>query len=200
MAAQAPPMMTLLAHPGFGSALIEAQLDLHGLPYAREVLENRLGQLPVLLLPSGEVMTESAAITLHLADLARSDALVPGPDAAERARFLGFLVFAVAQVYASFTYADNPARFVAEEAARPPFLAAIAAHREALHGVLEAEAGAPWFLGARFSALDLYIATMTRWTPRRPWFAAHAPKLVAIAERVDAMPALAAWRARNGWA
>ena len=83
--------MTLLAHPGFGSALIEAQLDLYGLPYTREVLANPLrdaaararilelnpaGQLPVLVLPSGEVMTESAAITLHLADHARSEALV----------------------------------------------------------------------------------------------------------------------------
>jgi hypothetical protein len=41
---------------------------------------------------------------------------------------------------------------------------------------------------------------MTRWTPRRAWFAAHAPRLAAIAGRVDAMQALAAWRERNGWA
>jgi len=213
-AAQHRRMMTLLAHPGFGSALIEAQLDLYGLPYAREVLDNPFesaaarariaevnpaGQLPVLILPSGEAMTESAAITLHLADLARSEALVPGPEAPERARFLRWLVFAVAQIYPSFSYADAPERFVADAEARPAFEAAVLAHRERLHLVWEAEAGAPWFLGERFSALDLYVATMTRWRPRRAWFAEHAPRLAAIAERVDTMPALAAWRERNGW-
>lgn len=208
-------MLSLLAHPGFGSALVEAQLDLYPLPYTREVLDNPFesaaarariaelnpaGQLPVLVLPSGEAMTESAAITLHLADLARSDRLVPGPEAPERARFLRWLVFAVAAIYPSFTYADDPARFVAEDAARQPFVAAVAAHREAMHSVWEGAAEAPWFLGERFSALDLYAATMTRWTPRRAWFAEHAPRLAAIAARVDAMPELAAWRERNGFA
>jgi GST-like protein len=205
-------MLTLLAHPGFGSALIEAQLDLYGLPYEREVLDNPFsseaararirarnptGQLPTLLLPSGEVMTESAAITLHLADLTRSDLLVPGADAPERARFLRWLVFAVAQLYAGFAYADNPQRFVATDHAA--FKTAVHAYREGLLRNWGEAAAAPWFLGERFSALDLHVATMTRWTPRRAWFAAHAPKLAAIAERVDAMPELAPWRERNGF-
>lgn len=205
-------MLTLLAHPGFGSALIEAQLDLYGVPYARELLDNPFesaaararilalnptGQLPTLLLPSGEVMTESAAITLHLADLTRSEALVPGPAAPERAAFLRWLVFVVAQLYPGFAYADNPQLFVPEGQAA--FRAAVHAHREGRLRVWGEAAGAPWFLGERFSALDLYAATMTRWTPRRAWFAQHTPKLAAIAQRVDAMPELAAWRERNGF-
>ncbi len=56
--------------------------------------------------------------------------------------------------------------------------------------MLETEAGAPWFLGERFSALDLYTAVFTRWRPRRAWFAEHAPKLHAIAERMDGLPKL----------
>jgi GST-like protein len=55
----------------------------------------------------------------------------------------------------------------------------------------------PWFLGARFSALDIYVTVMTRWTPRRAWFAANTPKLGALAARGDAVPELAAVWQRN---
>ena len=27
--------------------------------------------------------------------------------------------------------------------------------------------GAPWFLGERMSALDIFLCVMTRWTPKR---------------------------------
>jgi GST-like protein len=57
------------------------------------------------------------------------------------------------------------------------------------------EAGAEWFLGLRFSALDIYLAVMTRWRPRRPWFAEHLPVLHGIAARAETRPELAqVWR------
>jgi GST-like protein len=66
-----------------------------------------------------------------------------------------------------------------------------------LWGIVEEAAGAPWFLGDRFSALDIYVAAMTRWRPKRPWFAEHAPRLHAIALAADAEPRLAQVWARN---
>jgi GST-like protein len=61
--------------------------------------------------------------------------------------------------------------------------------------MVEQAAIGPWFLGARFSALDIYIAIMTRWRPRRAWFAENCGKLHAIATRADAEPRLnAVWR------
>ena len=61
--------------------------------------------------------------------------------------------------------------------------------------MVEPEAQAPWFLGERFSALDIYLCAMTRWRPNRPWFETNAPKLVAAADRCNALPKLAAvWR------
>ena len=202
----------LHARAGWGSALVEAQLAFYETPFdlaevgdlfasaeARESLRkiNPVAQIPALVLPSGEVMTESAAITLHLADLARSDALVPGPDAPERAKFLRWLIYLVANIYPTFTFADDPGRFVADEAAGKAFRAAVDAYALKLWENVEAAAGAPWFLGERLSALDIYVAVMTRWRPRRPWFAAHAPKLAAIARKADAHPKLAATLARN---
>ena len=122
-------------------------------------------------------MTESAAITLWLADLAASADLVPRPDEAERRRFLRWLVFITSNIYPTYTYADDPSRFVADEGARQGFAEAVRAYGAKLYGMLEAEATGPWFLGSRFSALDIYICTLTHWEPRRPWFEANTPKL-----------------------
>src|SRR5687767_2949637 len=108
---------TLWGRAGWGSAIVEAQLEWYGLPWRFEPLDdlfksaeararlervNPLGQVPTLVLPGGEVMSESAAITLLLADLAAQDSLVPGPGAGERGRFLRWLIFIVANIYPTF--------------------------------------------------------------------------------------------------
>jgi len=201
---------TLWGRPGWGSALVEAQLDWYGLPFDYETVGdlfkdpdakarlqkvNPLAQVPTLVMPDGTVMSESAAITLLLADVTGSEQLVPGPGAPERAAFLRWLVFMVANIYPTFTYADDPARFVAVNAARDPFRAATDAYAQRLWRQVESAAGAPWFLGERFSALDIYIGVMTRWRPRRGWFETEAPKLFAIARKADQRPELKeTWR------
>lgn len=204
-------MFVLYHRRGWGSTIVEAELACLGLDYrleevgdvfrdpaAREVLEriNPLGQVPALVLPSGEAMTESAAITLYLADLTGSDLLVPGPGAPERAAFLRWLVFLVANIYPTFTYADAPEKFVPKESEKK-FLEAVDAHREALWRVFGQAARSPFFLGERFSALDIFVAVMTAWFPRRPWFDEHLPALARIADAAAARPELAAVMARN---
>lgn len=203
---------TLWGRPGWGSALVEAQLDWYGLPFTYEKVGdlfkdpdaktrlqkvNPLAQVPTLVMPDGSVMSESAAITLLLADVTGSDSLVPGPGAPERAKFLRWLVFLVANIYPTFTYADDPARFVSVNAARDPFRAATDAYAQRLWRQVESAAGAPWFLGERFSALDIYIGVMTHWRPRRGWFEAETPKLFAIARKVDQRPELKETWSRN---
>ncbi|MCC6717930.1 MAG: glutathione S-transferase [Acetobacteraceae bacterium] len=205
-------MYTLFARPGWGSAIVELQLAWYGLPYAVEDVGNpftsaearaRLApmngitQLPTLLLPDGAVMTESAAITLHLADLGIGRSLVPGVGEAARPGFLRWLVFLVANIYPTFTYADDPARFVDEAAAQAGFKARVDAYAQRLWGMMEDAAGGPWFCGAGFSAIDLYIGVMTQWRPKRPWFAAHCPRLHGIAEAAEAVPELRAVWQRN---
>jgi GST-like protein len=202
----------LHGRPGWGSVLTEAQLNWYGLPYdfvddgdlfeddkARRKLAklNPLPQYPTLVLPDGQVMTESAAITLHLADAAKSFELVPEPADPTRPRFLRWLVFIVANVYPTFTYADVPGRFVPGEKAAKGFRANIDEYQKTLWSMVEAEAKAPWFLGKRFSALDIYFCTMTRWRPRQPWFEAHAPKVFAAGRKCDDLPKLKAVWLRN---
>ena len=204
-------MYKLFARPGWGSVLAEAQLAWYGLPFeiedlddlfrsagARERLSplNPVAQLPTLILPDGTVMTESAAITLYLAETVGSTELVPAPGEEERPRFLRWLVFLVANLYPTFTYADDPARF-APAAAAAEFGQNVGRYRERLWDMVERETGEPWFLGQRFSALDIYLAVMTRWGPWRAWFAEHRRRLCDIAVRAEARPQLAQVWQRN---
>ncbi len=202
----------LHARTGWGSAIVEAQLAFYGLPYrleeagdlfdsadARDKLRplNPLTQVPVLVRPDGTVLTESAAITLHLADLTGRDDLVPGPQAPQRAAFLRWLVFLVANIYPTFTYADIPTRFVKDEQAADAFLQEVNTYGRRLWGMVEGAAAAPWFLGDRFSALDIFLAVMTRWRPGPAWFAENAPLLACAAAGASALPVLADVMARN---
>jgi GST-like protein len=204
--------MRLFGEPGWGSSIVEAQLDWYGLDYdfervgnlfesatSRQRLAaiNPLAQIPTLVLADGTVLTESAAITLYLADLTGQDSLVPRGGDPTRAAFLRWLVFIVANIYPTYTYGDEPSRFVEGEQAQRSFLEHVNAHAKKLYSLLESAAAEPWFLGERFSALDIYVCVMTRWRPRREWFAANTPKLTAIASRTEQAPALAAWWARN---
>jgi GST-like protein len=203
---------TLHARPGWGSSIIELQLAWYGLPFrvedsgdlfdsavARDKLRplNPLTQVPVLVLPDGQVMTESAAITLHLADLAERDDLVPSAAANERAAFLRWLVFIVANIYPTFTYADDPKRFVKTEGASDGFRAEVDAYARRLWGIVEGAAGAPWFLGERFSALDLYLAAMTRWRPGSKWFTENAPRVWSVGQKASALERLVTVMERN---
>ena len=123
--------------------------------------------------------------------------LVPPPGSLERPDFLRWLIFLVANVYPTYTYADEPDRFVPDAAARDGFRAAVDAYAQRLYGILEVTARIPWFLGERFSALDIYIAVMPRWRPGRKWFAESAPRLYSIATRADVIPQLQAVWSRN---
>jgi GST-like protein len=195
---------TLFGQPGYGSALVEAAMTLCDLPYtfetvkmtgsavAREKLTriNPLGEIPTLVLPSGQTLTESAAIMLHLADLAPGAGLVPLAPGKTRTAFLRWLVFLVAAVYPTFTYGDFPSRFVSAKTTQDELRAATDALRLRQWSQFEAAINPePWVLGG-FTALDIYVTVMVHWRPRRSWFAANCPKLDAIASAALALPKL----------
>ncbi len=202
---------TLLGAVGCGSAIVEAMFDLSGIPYRVELIDqesegpskerlravNPLLQVPTLLLPDGSVMTESAAMVLYAADLAPSAGLVPGAGEASRPTFLRWLTYLVASVYPTFTYGDDPSRYVSGAAAKEELRANTDAQRTGMWRQVEAAAAGPWFLGERLSAIDLYVWAMVRWRPRRAWFEAEAPKLAAIASALDAEPRMAGVKDRN---
>ena len=203
---------TLIAIPGWGSAIAEALLELSGLPYEVEDIDgsrptaeskrltalNPLAQIPTLLLPNGAVMTESAAIAVHLADRVPGAGLAPLSGDATRDAFLRWLVFIVANVYPMYTVGDFPQRFVSGEAAVKELRASTDSYRDKSWRIVEADiTPGPWFLGTRFSALDVYAKVMTHWRPRRDWFKENCPKLMSVALAADQEPRLAKVWQRN---
>ena len=181
---------------GCGSAIVEAALVLAKIPYDREEANyatpegkqriaevNPLAQVPTIVLPDGTIMTESAAVILYIDGLVPELGLVPAVRDPLRRDFLRWLMFLVAAVYPTFTYGDNPAKWVGEHG--PELRESTDEHRKSLWRLVEGAVRGPWFLGERPSALDLYVSVMTRWRPGRAWFAEHCPRLHKIALSVD---------------
>ena len=209
LGAAGEPRWRVIGCRGCGSVIAEAALVLAGIAYDREEVDytqagpalealralNPLGQLPTLVMPDGAVMTETAAIALHVDELVPAAGLLPPPRDPERREALRWLIFLVGAVYPTFTYGDEPEKWVGE--AGPALRESTHAHRQLLWQQVEAAAQGPWFLGARFSILDIYVCAMSHWRPRRAWFAANCPTLFAIATALDDDPRLLGLWAQN---
>jgi GST-like protein len=201
----------LLGCRGCGSAIVECAFALAGIPLECEEVDysagsptrerllavNPLGQVPALLLPDGSVMTESLAIVHYVNDLAPKAGLVPAKGEALRVPFLRWSTFIVSALYPTWTYGDEPAKWVEDAKGAKQLRESTDKHRKKLWAQVEEVVAAPHFLGERLTALDLYVASMTRWRPGAAWFAKNTPKLDAIAQRTSATAKVADVIQRN---
>jgi GST-like protein len=184
---------------GTGSVPVEAALLLLGEPY--EVVErgpfedrpagNPMQQVPVLVLPNGELMTESAAILIHLADSHPAARLAPALDDPRRPAFLRWMTYVSAQIYALVWVRDDPARLAADEAHKPVILERTAERMAYCWRMMDAQVSpGRYILGEDLSVLDLYVTVVSAWGPRRPRFYQEAPKMAEVVRRVDEDPRL----------
>ena len=202
--------MRLYGARRYGSAIAEGMLALADLRYefvdvegfdrpgpARDRLRavSPLHQVPVLVLDDGTVLTETAAMALHLSDLVPG--LAPAVGSPERVRFYRLLVWLVANIYPTFTYGDHPERWA--PSAPNELDDATARHRERLYLWLEEQVTEPFVLGNDVSALDVYVAVLVAWRPRAAWFRRNTPGVARIAERTRQLPPVAAVMRLNGW-
>ena len=171
----------LLGCKGCGNAIVECSFALAGIaidyeevdysadsPTRPRLLEvNPLGQVPTLVLSDGTVMTESLAMIHYVNDTAPGAGLIPPPGDPLRPAFYRWVVFLVAAVYPTFTYGDEPKKWVANEVGARELRESTDAHRQKMWLQVESVAGSPWFLGEKRTAIDLYLACMTRWRPGR---------------------------------
>jgi GST-like protein len=193
-----------------GSAAVEAALEMAKAPYrivtastwgAKKALAelkrvNPLHQIPTLVCPDGTVLTESAAILIHLA-LAHPRARLLPAGAARRAQALRALVFIAANCYAAIGILDYPERWFGPRNKNGSERLRKGA-RKRLHEMWLVFAdtcanGETRFLfGAQPGAADILAAVVSRWSGARKHLATHRPALHAMLERVEAHPKLAA--------
>lgn len=211
---------TIYGALGSGSVPVEATLTLLGQPYAvieaptwegesqqaKVAVVNPLKQIPALVTPAGETITESAAILIWLADNHPQAGLSPALDAPERAQFLRWMTFIPASIYSLFWVRDEPSRLVGDDPAMQARVKAATADRIAdCWAMMESQlTPGRYLLGDRMTVLDLYVAVISRWGPRRVRFYEVAPRMAEVVRRVDADPRLTAfWAERfpffEGW-
>jgi GST-like protein len=189
---------------GSGAFSAEAALAEAGAPYEFELISlerneqkeprflslNPSGKIPALRLPEGEIVTESLAILLTLADHFPQSGLLPPQAAPARASAYRWLAFMASEIYPFVEIVDYPARFVPDSAAEALREVARGRVRERLLLIERVLAG-PFMLAGGFSLLDIYAAMFSRWSVGDAWRAAHLPRLNAMASAVSQRPAIA---------
>lgn len=200
--------LKLYGRPGSGSGVCEAILALTGAgveiidlgrwpegePPAELVAINALGQIPVLVFPDGTAMTESAAISIYLADMFPKAGLAPQSDA-ERAAYLRWMIFMAANLYMTELRMFYPHRYGETESV----LASAAERRLVEWKVLADALGERDFLvGSHMTAADLYAAMLMSWAEDLDAFVHRFPNLGRLYRRVADVPAVNAVWARHG--
>ena len=190
---------------GSGAFSAEAALAETGAPYAFELVSlekneqkqpaflaiNPSGKMPALRLPEGEVITESAAILLTLADHFPQAGLLPPQGGRDRAQAYRWLAFMAGEIYPIVEIVDYPERFT-PAGGDAEALRAIARDRiRARILIIERMVRGPFLLAYGFSILDIYAAMFTRWSLEPDWKLANLPKLMALADAVSQRAAIA---------
>ena len=193
----------LMGCKGCGSAIAESFLTLGKIPYLRKEVDyskdspdrqelmkyNPLGQVPTLILPNQVVLTETLAIANYVQTRAPMAGLIPH-DFDQLTLYWRWSTFLVSTIYPTFTYGDDPGKWVETSEDSSELRKSTDEHRKNMWLVIEKEcSGLPWFL-QKFSAIDIYIAVMLQWRPGSKWFDEHCPKLVSISKQVAQKPEL----------
>ena len=202
-------MMELHYDPGTASMVPHILLEEIGAPYQRVLVDravsahqrpdflklNPNGLIPVLV-DGGQVVYETAAITLHLCDTHPQALLAPPAATWERAHFHQWLMWLTNTLQTALIVYFYPERWM--NTGNAAGVAELKEHAEQRIGVLLdmldtelARHGHPWFGGADYSALDPYVFTLCRWTRNFKSRPARERRILgAYLERVLARPAV----------
>jgi glutathione S-transferase len=177
-----------------GAEYERCELDLdRGQETAAEFLKiNPRGQVPALVLGDGSIITESAAISLYIAESHVEAGLLPPSASVERAQVYRWLFYASANLYESVLrlyYAD---RFTTDPTQVDPIQASARVFIDQSWELLENELGqGPYLLGQTYSLIDPYLLMLTNWHEQPEVLFERNPKLRRLCETVRSRPAVA---------
>ena len=155
-------------------------------------------QIPTLVMPGGEIMTESAAILIYLADRYASAGLAPTPADPRRAQYLRWMVYVSSAIYSLHWIKPDVRRIGAPESARDAVVDAVHERIAFCWRNMDGQLSpGRYLLGDELSVLDLYVTVVSRFGPWRDRFYEVAPRMTPVVRRVDEEPRLTAfWRER----
>ena len=169
---------TLYSSKGSGGFAVEAALAKAGAPFTYVDVDTAnqahktpeflklspLGQVPAMTLPDGTLMTESAAMAMHVAHAFPKANLAPPPGTTAHAKFLRWMLFMACNLYEPDLRYFYPARYTADPAGADGVKAAGAAYMAKSFPIIEAGLD-PYLAGPSLGIADVYLAMMVSWSP-----------------------------------
>jgi len=198
-----PSTASLIAHwllieLGIEHELRMLDFDRHEQKSPEYLAINPAGRVPTLII-DGQVLTEAAAIVMHLADLHPQAGLAPAPGTPMRAdyyRWMFFCANTLQPAYRAWFYPDEPAGADHVEAAREQARARIEAAWQ--HVADHMQANGPYLLGDTLSAADFLLTMLMRWSRNMPRPSDSWPVLRDYAQRMKSRPAFQETCRREG--
>ena len=169
-------MYKLYTRPNSGGFVVEAALVLAGVPFDQIDVPkppdpaflaiSPLNQVPVLTLPDGNSITESAAMCILLAERHPDAGLAPAVGSPARADFLRWMTFMSSVIYPAalrFFYAH---RYTADPGGLEAVKQAAVAEMDRGFAIVDtALAGHDWLVGDHLSLADIYLVMLIAWHP-----------------------------------
>ncbi|WP_419794857.1 glutathione S-transferase [Pseudomonas palleroniana] len=203
-------MYTLYGTDDSGSCMIEIALQRCAVPWHRveasswqegegtEALAriNPLKQIPTLVTPDGQVLTESAAILIYLGMAFPASDLLAG----NRAQILRGLLYITANCYSAIGIIDYPQRWLgnADEALQAQLVSGTRRYLHQAWVVFADQFAEQLFAPGNVpNALGIMAAAVSHWDEAREVLTALAPSFAQSLAQVDADPIVAPVFARH---
>ena len=194
-------MYRLYGSLGTGSGAVEAALAEAGADYEVVTTNTKEGahlteefrrinprqQVPALQLPDGTVVTETAALLLHIADAFPAAELAPKPGTSARAQHDRWLVFMAVNIYEGELRHYYPDRY-ADDAGSVEEKAI--AYVERHYAILDEAIRGPFLFGDRMTMADIFLWTLSSWMDPK-LMAERFPRIHVLMNAVRARPLIA---------
>jgi glutathione S-transferase len=143
---------------------------------------NPKGQVPALVLDSGELVTEGPVIVQMIADKVPAKNLAPARDSAERYKLLEWLTYINSELHKNIGPLFNPAL---SDEAKGVFKDRAMGKFKYVDGQL---AGHEYLMGKQFTVADVYLFVMLRWAEGMKFDLSGFSNLMAYKDRIAARP------------
>lgn len=149
-------------------------------------------QIPALVLPGGQVLCESLAIALALADRHPDAGLLPPAGSDARGEAYRWLLHIICNIYEADLRDSYPERYTTDAGGLVGVQKAAQSRMDWAFQVLEQALpdNADNFLPTGFSLLDLYLAVTAAWHFDTPALLARSPRIARVCRAVVNRPAL----------
>jgi glutathione S-transferase len=153
---------------------------------------NPNGRIPVLV-DDNLIVSEAAAIVLHLVDQNADAGLAPKIGTPERAKFYQWLIFLTNSLQEELMTWQYPERLAGTDASATDVVKRGAEARAGTFlDVVEdhLQANGPLFLGNKLSAVDFYLVMLSRWARPMTRPPRSRPSIAKLLDKVTALPSV----------